>query len=119
MTAEPTALPDNVARIVMLTYGRMQDGKSSYWCYVGVKPSEYDRFLAILKEGKLNLEKFEEDGFGEVIVSGPGLYPPPQITKQVAKASGAPIQDLFGNADPKSLIARKIEALKKSTEGQG
>lgn len=100
----------------MLTYGRMEDGKGSYWCYVAVKPSEYDRFMGVLKAGKLNLHNFEDDGFGEILVSGPGLYPPPQITREVAVAFNMPIKQLFSSEDPQSAVARKIEELKKKIE---
>ncbi len=115
MTAEPLN-PDNVARLVMLTYGRMEDGKGTYWCYVAVKPNEFDRFNASLKAGKLNLHTFREDGFGEVLVSGPGLYPPQEVTKQIAKAFNTAVTELFNNEEPKSLIARKIEELRKKAE---
>ena len=118
MNTTPTLNPDNVARIVMLTYGRMENGTDAYWCYVAVKPSEYDRFMTVLKGGKLNLHTFDEDGFGEVVVSGPGMYPPIDVTKQVAKAYNAPITDIFNGADPKSAIARKIDELKKQSDTQ-
>jgi hypothetical protein len=108
--------PDNVARLVMLTYGKMEDGKGTYWCYVAVKPSEMDRFNASLKAGQLNLHKFREDGFGEVLMSGPGLYPPKEVTKLIAKAFNTAVTEIFNNEEPKSLIARKIEELKKKTD---
>lgn len=111
-----TAQPDNISRIVMLTYGRMQDGNGSYWCYVAVKPSQYDRFMARLKAGTLDLHHYEEDGFGEIIISGPGLLPPPEVTRDVAKMFKANVKELFTDADPQSAIARKIDALKKKAE---
>jgi tripartite-type tricarboxylate transporter receptor subunit TctC len=117
MAAQPLN-PDSVSRLVMLTYGKMQDGKGTYWCYVAVKPSEMDRFNATLKAGKLNLHKFKDEGYGEVLVSGPGLYPPKEVTKEIAKAFNTAVTELFTNAEPKSLIARKIEELKKKAESQ-
>lgn len=115
------ALPEDAdaySRLVMLTYGRLDDG-TTYWCYVAVKPSEYDRFMTILKAGKLHLQRFEEDGFGEFIVSGPGLYPPIDITKDVARLFNMPIRELFSESDARSAIARKIEELKKKADEAG
>jgi len=111
--------PDDVARMVMLTYGRQQDGKSPYWCYVAVKPSEYERFMAALKNGSLDLHSFNEDGYGEVLVSGPGLYPPIDVTREVARTFRMPIKDLFGEVDPRAAIRKKIEELKKKVESTG
>lgn len=104
---------DRTARMVMLTYGRMQDGKTPFWCYVAVKPSHYDTLMEQAKAGTLNLQTYEEDGFGEILVSGPGTYPPTNITQQIARLFNTPIKDLFPNTDPKEAITRKIEELKK------
>jgi len=117
MPADNQLDPDNVSRIVMLTYGRMTDGKSSYWCYVAVKPSEYDKFMDVLKTGKLNLHTYEDDGYGEVLVSGPGLYPPANITREVALAFNMKVKELFSAEDPKSVITQKIEELKRKISG--
>ncbi len=113
MTA--TTLPpsaDSLARVIMLVYGRMKDNKGSYWCYVAVKPSEYDKFRALHKEGKVNLYEFEQNGFGEVIVSGTGVTPPQEVTRQVAKVYGIQIRDLFGDVDPHAVISAKIAQMK-------
>lgn len=112
-----STLNDNLARIVMLTYGRMEDGKSPYWCYVAIKPSEYERFNTTLKGGALDPKQFENDGYGEIVVSGPGLYPPADVTRGVAGRYNMPIQELFGKMDPQTLIAQKIQQLKKTSEG--
>ncbi len=111
MTVIPTEA-DQLARVVMLVYGRLQDGKGAYWCYVAVKPTEYDRFRALHKENRVNLYEFEQAGFGEIIVSGMGLTPPQEVTRQVAKVYGIKIRDLFGDVDPKAIIAAKIEQMK-------
>ncbi len=116
MAAPTDEEKDKQARMVMLTYGRMQDGKSPYWCYVAVKPSQYDRFTKTTKDGKLNLHTFVEDGFGEVLVSGPGLLPPPSITRDIAQVFNTPIKDLFGDFDPQAVISAKIEQMKKKAE---
>ncbi len=105
--------PDEVARMIMLTYGPMESGKGSFWCYVAVRPSQYDRFRDVQKAGKLNMPTFEQDGFGEVIVSGPGVFPPAEVTRQVAKMFEIPIKDLFSDVDPQSVISTKISQIKQ------
>lgn len=117
--SEMTINPDAVSRIVMLTYGRMQDGKTPFWCYVAVKPSVYEKFMGIVKAGRLNLQTFENDGYGEIVVSGPGLYPPPEITREVARLFNTPIKELFSGENPESVIAKKIEQLKKNQANSG
>lgn len=122
MSTGSPILPPNAdakGRMVMLTYGRMQDGKGSYWCYVAVKPSQYQRFQSTLKAGALDLQRFEENGFGEVIVSGPGLYPPPEVTRDVGKTFNTPIKDLFGNLDAETVMAQKIAQLKGDKPSSG
>ncbi len=114
--ADITLNPDDIARLVMLTYGRMEDGKSTYWCYVAVKPSEYSRFQQVLKAGKLDLHRFDEDGFGEVVISGPGLYPPSEVTREVARAFRVPLKELFNGAEPETAVARKIAQLKEQLD---
>lgn len=115
---DASTLPPNVdqlARIIMLVYGRMREGKGSYWCYVAVRPSEYDKFRTLHKGNKINLYEFEQDGFGEVIVSGTGVTPPQEVTRQVAKVYGINIRDLFGDVDPQAIIAAKIAQMKATT----
>lgn len=116
----PDVLPNSnlLPRAVMLTYGRMQEGKGTYWCYVAVKPSEYDRFQRVTKAGKMDLHRFEENGFGEIIVSGPGVLPPADVTRQVAELYNTDIRDLFGDIDPLSVIERKIAKMKESQVNQ-
>jgi len=109
-------IPDNIGRAVMLVYGRMQDGKSPYWCYVAVKPSEYKRFQQTLQDGKLNLHRFEQDDYGEIVVSGPGLYPPADITREVARAYNTPLKELFGSTHPEAVMTQKIAQLKQKIE---
>lgn len=114
MTNQPMSDADRQARMIMLVYGKMEDG-SPYWCYVAVKPSEYDRFTTLWRKGGLNMQHFEKAGFGEVIVSGTGVIPPADVTRQVAAMFGARIQDLFGDVEPKSLISQAIEKLKNNS----
>lgn len=111
-------IADALARIVMLTYGPMQKGEGNYWCYVALKPTLYDQFMKETRAGKMELQRFEELGYGEVIVSGPGVLPPNDVTARVAKMYNADIRELFGRTNPKTVIAAKIEQLKKDAEGQ-
>ncbi len=105
--------PDNISRIVVLTYGPTKDGKDAYWCYVAVKPSEYDRFNANLQAGKIDPQTFEEDGYGEIVVSGDGLLPPQEVTQKVAHMFNIPINQLFKSANPAQDIENKINSLAK------
>ena len=104
---------DDLARMIMLTYGPMQDGQGSFWCYVAVRPSQYQRFLETKKAGKLNMQTFKEEGFGEVVVSGTGVFPPAEVTQKVAKLFDIPIQDLFGDMNPETVISTKIAHMLK------
>ena len=101
--------PDNLSRIVMLTYGAMEHG-GPYWCYVAVKPSRYEEFQSRLASKKYNIQNFSEDAFGEVIVSGEGITPPQDITKQVANLFNIPFKDFFRDIDPKKTIINKIQS---------
>lgn len=113
-----TIEPNNLARVVMLVYGQMQKGKGAYWCYVAVKPGEYQRFMGLHKQRKINLYDFETEGFGEIIVSGQGVRPPSEVTHQIAKIYGMNIKDLFGDVDPEAVVAAKIAQMKESKKPQ-
>lgn len=102
---------ERLARIVMLVYGKMDDG-SPYWSYVAVRPSKYDYFMKYWRTGGINMQHFEKEGFGEVVVSGRGVTPPQHVTRQVAEMFGHRIRDLFGDLDPTIVINKKIEQLK-------
>lgn len=104
-----TVDPDQLSRIVMLAYGQMDHG-GPYWCYVAVRPSRFDEFQATLATKKYNIQHFVQDGYGEVIVSGEGVTPPGEVTKQVAKMFDIPIKQLFTQTDQKSIILNKIKA---------
>lgn len=113
----PTERPvDDAARIIMLTYGPMESGKGSFWCYVAVKPSQHARFRDAQKNGYIDLRQFEADGFGEIVVSGTGVMPPPDVTRQVARMFGIAIKDLFAEQDPHDNIAAKIAQLKENEQ---
>lgn len=112
MTDVPIAESDDLARMIMLVYGPMQDGKGSYWCYVAIKPTEYQRFMTLHKARKINLFDFEKEGFGEIVVSGQGVRPPSEITYQVAQIYKMNVKDLFGDMDAESVMSKKIQQMK-------
>lgn len=101
--------PDNISRIIMLVYGKLQNG-GPFWCYCAVKPSMYDRFKADEVDGKIDLYSFDE--YGEVVVSGEGERPPAEVTQKVAEMYNADASTFFQPIDPQKEIADKIEQLK-------
>lgn len=106
--------PDDVSRIIMLLYGKMEHG-GPFWCYVAIKPSQYDTFKATEAAGKIDLYNF--DAFGEVIVSAEGQTPPEEVTLKVAELYGADASTFFQPMDPMAEIGKKIEEL-KSQQGE-
>jgi len=110
--ADPIA-PDDIARIVMLAFGPMEQG-GEYWCYVAVRPGRYEEFKRAMAGKRYNIQHFEQDGYGEIIVSGDGGLPPRDVTKQVAQLFNIPIRQLFEDIDPQAAIAKGIEALKNA-----
>jgi hypothetical protein len=104
------ATPDNNARVIMLAFGKMDNG-GQYWVYVAVKPSRFDEFQLAMASKKYNIQDFEHDEYGEVIVSGEGILPPQEVTKQVADIFNVPVKELFANVDPAKLINTKIQQL--------
>lgn len=108
MTDTPTTNPNDLARMVMLVFGKLQDGKGSYWCYVAIKPTEYKRFNTLYTSGKLNLYHFESEGFGEIIVSGQGRQPPEEVTYQVARVYQLNIDELYKDTDAEKSLQKKI-----------
>jgi hypothetical protein len=109
LTAE-TAKKDDLTRVIVLLYGMLQSG-SPFWCYVAVKPSKYQPFMAAQKEGKINLYDFNE--WGEIIVSGEGRTPPDEITLKVAEMYQTDPATLFQVADVEKEVERVTETEKK------
>lgn len=107
--------PDNISRIIMLVYGTLESG-GPFWCYVAVKPSQYDAFKEAESGGSLDLYNFDE--FGEVVVSGEGEKPPAEVTEKVAEMYNADASTFFQPIDPKTEIAEKIDQLKAQEEKQ-
>lgn len=101
--------PDDVSRIIMLLYGKMDHG-GPFWCYVAIKPSQFEAFKEAEKSGAIDLYNF--DAFGEVIVSAEGQTPPEDVTLKVAELYGADASTFFQPIDPMAEINKKIDELK-------
>ncbi len=107
--------PDNVARVVMLAFGNMEQG-GMYWAYVAVRPSRYEEFKRRMTGKTYNIQNFVKDEFGEVVVSGEGGLPPREVTKQVALLFGVPVKQLFADIDPLEAIARGVKKLEENED---
>ena len=101
--------PDNLSRVIMLVYGKMDHG-GPFWCYVAVKPSQYENFKKAEAEGKIDLYNF--DMFGEVVVSAEGKTPPEDVTRKVAEMYNADASTFFRDIDPIAEIGKKIDEMK-------
>lgn len=106
--------PDNLSRVIMLLYGQMDHG-GPFWCYVAVKPSQFEAFKSAEASGKIDLYNFE--AYGEVIVSAEGQTPPEEVTLKVAEMYGADPSTFFQPIDPIAEINKKIDEL-KTQEGE-
>lgn len=101
--------PDNLSRVIMLLYGKMDHG-GPFWCYVAIKPSQFDAFKQAETAGSIDLYNFEP--FGEVIVSAEGQTPPEDVTLKVAEMYGADPSTFFQPIDPLEEINKKIEEMR-------
>ena len=108
-TQEDKYNPDNLSRVIMLLYGKMDHG-GPFWCYVAVKPSQFEAFKAAEASGSIDLYNFEP--FGEVIVSAEGQTPPEEVTLKVAEMYGADASTFFQPIDPLAEIGKKIDEIK-------
>jgi len=106
---------DQVSRVIMLLYGKMDHG-GPFWCYVAIKPSQFEAFKAAEAAGRIDLYNF--DMFGEVIVSAEGKTPPEDVTLKVAEMYGADASTFFQPMDPMAEIDKKIEELKAQQGGE-
>lgn len=104
--------PDHVARAVMMVFGKMADTRP-FWCFLAVKPSCRQEVLRRVADKTLDLPRFEEEGLGEIIVSGESAVPPNEVVKTVAAMFSIPIRQLFADIDMDAEIAKEIERLKK------
>lgn len=109
--------PDSLSRIVMLTFGKMDHG-GPYWCYVAIKPSRYREFRKAMSSMTYNMQDFDKDNYGEVIVSGEGDRPPSEITKKVSRMFNVPIRDFFKDENPDETLRQHFEALFGEDKGQ-
>jgi len=103
--------PDDVTRIIMLIYGKLDDG-GPFWCYVAVKPSKFEDFKKAEAEGSIDLYAFAP--FGEVIVSAAGQTPPEEVTRKVAEMYGADPSTFFQPMDPIKAVGDKLEEWEKN-----
>lgn len=101
--------PDNLSRVIMLLYGKMDHG-GPFWCYVAIKPSQFEAFKAAETEGRIDLYNF--DAYGEVIVSAEGQTPPEDVTLKVAEMYGADPSTFFQPIDPMAEIDKKIAEIR-------
>ena len=104
--------PDNIARVVVLVFGKLADARP-FWCFVTVKPSRRADFNQKVQTKTLDLTRYVEDGFGEIVVSGESLMPPREVLKDVATLFNVPIRQLFADFDFDAEITKEIEKLKK------
>jgi len=79
---EPNPNADELARIIVLVYGMLENG-NPFWLFAAVRPPKYQSFLEAQKNGSLDLYQFTP--YGEIIVSGEGKSPPDEITLKVAE----------------------------------
>lgn len=102
---------DEVSRIIMLIYGKMETG-APFWCYVAVKPSRFEAFKQAESQGEINLYEFSE--YGEVIVSAEGQSPPEDVTLKVAEMYGADPSTFFQPIDPIKTVEEKMREWEKN-----
>jgi hypothetical protein len=107
--------PDKLSRVIMLLYGKMDTG-NPFWCYVAVKPSQFEAFKKAETAGKIDLYNFAE--FGEVIVSAEGKTPPDDVTRKVAEMYNADPSTFFQPIDPIAEIGKKLDEMKAKDENQ-
>ncbi|MBB6255214.1 hypothetical protein [Nitrospirillum iridis] len=99
---------DDVSRIIMLLKGVMDHG-GPFWCYVALKPSQFEAFKAAEAAGAIDLYKF--DDFGEIVVSAEGEMPPYIVTEEVARMYGTDPRTFFRDIDPLAEIAERMRVL--------
>ena len=113
---EPINLtPDNVARAVMMLFGKMANSQP-FWCFVAVKPSRKDELAQRVKNKTIELTRYVEEGFGEIIVSGESAMPPRDVLKTLSTMFNVPIRKLFAESEFEKEIQDEIERLKKEFE---
>ncbi len=104
--------PDNVARMVVLVFGKTAESQP-FWCFVALKPSMRPEVSQKIRDKTLDLTRFVEDGYGEIVVSGESAMPPRDVLKTVAAIFNVPVRSLFADFDFDAEISKEIELLKK------
>src|SRR5579885_2620525 len=105
--------PDQYARVIILVYGTL-DANKPFWCYVAVKPTQYQKFLDAQKDGKLNLYEFQP--FGEIIISGEGNEPPEAVTLKVAEVYQTDPKNFFQPVDPMEEVNKKVKEIQEKRQ---
>jgi hypothetical protein len=77
-----TTSDGDLKRIISVIYGMLENG-NPFWLFAAVRPEMYQLFLTTQKAGQLDLYNF--DPFGEILVSGEGRAPPDEVTLKVAE----------------------------------
>lgn len=111
-TKDQILTPDNVARAVMMLFGKMADS-NPFWVFVAVKPTRRAELAQRVKSKTLEITRFVEEGFGEIIVSGESLFPPRDVLKTLSEMFSIPMRDLFADVDFDAAVAKEIEKLSK------
>ncbi len=109
--AHPPITPDHVARLVMFTYGKMVDGKP-FWCYLAVKPSRKDELVGKINTKTFDINRYEPEGYGEIVVSGEGVMPPTPVIKKVAEMFNVTLREMFQEFDADAVITKEVERVK-------
>jgi hypothetical protein len=73
---------DKLSRVIVLVWGKLENG-NPFWLFAAVKPTKYHAFLGAQQAGEVDVYQFEP--YGEIIVSGEGDYPPDDVTTKVAE----------------------------------
>jgi len=82
---------DAVARVIVLVYGWLDNGKP-FWVFVSIRPSRYPAFLAAQERNEIDLYHFEP--FGEIIVSGDTESPPDEVLLHISRQFNTTVGDL-------------------------
>ncbi len=101
---------DEFGRVIVLIHGTL-DTKAPFWCFVSVKPSQYQNFLHTQHAGRLNLYDFTQ--FGEVIASGEGKNPPELVMLRLAEVYQTDASNFFEPLTTPSDVMAQVHALRE------
>lgn len=97
------------SRVIVLLRGIMDHG-GSFWAYVAVIPSMLSRFNSAQHEGNIDIYNFDE--YGELIIFEEGDHPPSRITEEVCLIYDIDISTFFSGEDPLEQIDEKLKSQK-------